>query len=390
MIDDRSLRISGRSLDDDLTLTLSLKDGRVAAVQEDEGKRGDLFIAPGLVDLQVNGYGGCDFNDAKDGQEWEGDLAKVTRLLWGKGVTSYLPTVITNDPKITERNLARIAFARKADPLVAASVAGIHLEGPFISPEDGPRGAHPAGFVRPPDWDGFRRMQDAAEGLIVIVTISPEWPGSPEFIARCVDSGVKVAIGHTAATPDQIREAALAGASLSTHLGNGSHPMLPRHVNYIWQQLSEDGLSASLIADGFHLPDAVLKVFLRAKRGKAFLISDMVYLSGMEPGIYHTTIGGKVRLGGDGRISLADNPSILAGSAQTLVDGIGNLVRKGLATPAEAWAMASEGPAAYLGLPVREGMKVGAPGDLVLLEIRDGRFVVKKTYKDGALVHSAS
>ena len=134
-----------------------------------------------------------------------------------------------------------------------AAIAGLHIEGPHISPEDGPRGAHPQHCVRPPDVDEFHRWQEASNGSVKLVTVSPEWPESPGYIEAVVREGVVVAIGHTKATTDQIRDAVNAGATLSTHLGNGAHSMLPRHPNYLWDQLAEDRLAASFIADGIHL-----------------------------------------------------------------------------------------------------------------------------------------
>ena len=220
------------------------------------------WIGPGLTDLQVNGYAGLDFNAPYLTTD---RVARLTRALWQEGVTSYLPTVITNSDEAIVASLRAIATARAADPLLAATIAGIHLEGPFISPEDGPRGAHDRAWVCPPDWARFARWQGAAGGGIRLVTLSPEWPEAPSFIARCTASGVVVAIGHTAATPAQIDAAVAAGARLSTHFGNGAHPLLPRHPNYLWSQLAHDTLAATLIGDPWHLPDAVLRVVMRVK-----------------------------------------------------------------------------------------------------------------------------
>ena len=142
---------------------------------------------------------------------------------------------------------------------------GFHVEGPHISPDDGPRGAHPQRWVRPPDLDEFRRWQDATDGRIRIVTLSPEWPEAPRYIEALVAKGVVASIGHTKATAQQIADAVSAGATLSTHLGNGAHPVLRRHPNYIWEQLAEDRLMADFIVDGIHLPTSFLKVALRAK-----------------------------------------------------------------------------------------------------------------------------
>src|SRR5207248_2337185 len=151
------------------------------------------------------------------------------------------------------------------DRAVAHAVAGIHLEGPYISAEDGPRGAHARRHVRPPDWDEFRRLQDASGGRVRLLTLAPEHDGAVHFIERLTAAGVVVALGHTAASGERIRDAVRAGARLSTHLGNGSHAVLPRHPNYLWEQLADDGLWASVICDGHHLPPSVVRCVVRVK-----------------------------------------------------------------------------------------------------------------------------
>ncbi|MEP7339131.1 MAG: amidohydrolase family protein, partial [Acidobacteriota bacterium] len=210
-----------------------------------------LRLAPGFVDLQINGYGGIDFNDASTTTE---QIVAAMQALWRTGVTSFCPTVITESSEHISKCLANLLRAADESPEFARAMLGIHLEGPFISPEDGPRGAHPRGHVRPPDWEQFRHWQEAARGQIRIVTLSPEWPESFDFIEKAAASGVIVAIGHTAATPAQIACAVQAGVKMSTHLGNGSHARIDRHPNYIWEQLANDALWASFIVDGHHLP----------------------------------------------------------------------------------------------------------------------------------------
>jgi N-acetylglucosamine-6-phosphate deacetylase len=175
------------------------------------------WIAPGLVDLQINGYHGVDFNTIPIEM---GSVEKVTRALWQEGVTSYYPTVITNGDESIEKALLSITEACSHDPVSNHGVAGIHLEGPFISPEDGPRGAHNRIYTKAPDWSLFQKWQEAAQGKIKIINLSPEWPESFVFIEKCVKQGVVVSIGHTAASAEQISKAVKAGAILSTHLGN--------------------------------------------------------------------------------------------------------------------------------------------------------------------------
>ncbi|CAG7623431.1 N-acetylglucosamine-6-phosphate deacetylase [Paenibacillus solanacearum] len=375
--------IEGRHYRTGEPVAVRIAGGVVAEIIKPELERpeADLpWLAPGLTDLQINGYRGRDFNTLPFDEEMVRD---ITRELWAEGVTSYFPTVITNAPEAIREAVATIARACSRYAEVAGCIAGIHVEGPFISPEDGPRGAHDRSFVRPPDWDLFRRWQEAAEGRIKIITVSPEWAEAPDFIEKCADSGVTVSIGHTKATSEQIRDAVRAGARLSTHLGNGAHPVLPRHPNYIWDQLAEDALSACLIADGFHLPPAFIRTALRVKGDKAMLVSDAVSLSGMPPGTYETNIGGKVVKSPEGKLHLAEQPAILAGSAQMLLWGIERLVAGGLCSLPGAWDMASIRPASFMNLPQAGGLAEGAPADLVLFRREGDRLVLEQTYKRG-------
>lgn len=381
---DQVLSIKGRHYRTGEPIIVEIEGGRIVQVRQSKAQKHFFWIGPGLIDLQVNGYFGVDFNTTPLSYE---SILQVTQRLWQEGVTTYLPTVITNSDENIEALLRSISNTIRHNPLLADTIAGIHLEGPFISPIDGPRGAHDRRYVKPPDWDLFKRWLHVADGQIRLVTLSPEWPNATSFIENCTEMGVKVAIGHTAANTDQIKKAVRAGASLSTHLGNGAHPVLPRHPNYIWDQLAEDALWASVIADGFHLPEAVLKVFMCVKRDKIFLISDVVHLGGLKPGHYTTHIGGSVVLTHDGKLHLAHDPQLLAGSVQTLRECVGNMVSKGLCTISEAWEMASVRPAKYLGVPVAKDIAPGEPADLVLFEF-DHQVRIIQTIKSGVMVHS--
>ncbi len=323
------------------------------------------IIAPGLVDLQVNGFAGHDFNHYPLSDT---ALTGATRRLWQTGVTQFLPTVITNGSEAIAQMVATIRQMIEQGLPESRSVAGIHLEGPFLSPEDGPRGAHQRQHIQPPSWSRFTAWQEAAHGWIKILTLSPEWPGAGDFILRCRAGGTLVSIGHTAADAQQIATAVAAGASMSTHLGNGAHLLLPRHPNYLWEQLAEDRLACAFIADGEHLPASVMRVFMRVKGERALIVSDATSLAGMPPGRYRTHIGGDVLLSDEGRLSVADSPHLLAGSAQPLLQGVNNLIRLKLAERAEAIDMASLRPARLLNLPAAAGLSPGAPLNAVLLE----------------------
>jgi N-acetylglucosamine-6-phosphate deacetylase len=299
-----------------------------------------LIELPGFFDLQVNGFAGVDFNAphlAPDRVSGALDRMRAT------GVTRCLPTLITSAFDRFAAN-ARI-LARMTHP----AIAGLHMEGPYISVEDGARGAHPAEHVIPPTVDDFARRQDAAEGRIALVTLAGEAPGAPAFIEHLAASGVRVALGHTAASPLQIADAIAAGATLATHLGNGCAQMLPRHPNVIWELLAADGVFASVIADGHHLPPSTLKAIVRAKDPRwTLLVTDAIAAAASPPDDY--TVGPVTgRLGEDGRVSLPGTP-YLAGSSLTMDRAVANAVRfTGLAIE-EVAAMASSIPATYLGL----------------------------------------
>lgn len=298
-------------------------------------------------DLQINGALGIGFtSDTLTITE----IRRISEELARHQVSGFCPTVITASFETQVASLRSLARSRREDVQLRERMPAFHLEGPYLSAEDGPRGAHPLEHVREPDWDEFRRLQDAAEGLIRLVTLAPERQGAIDFIGRLCASGVVVAVGHTAATPGQIRDATRAGAVLSTHLGNGSHAMLPRHDNYLWEQLACDDLMASIIADGHHLPASMLKVILRAKSAsRMILISDASPLAGLPAGRYGHW-GTEMEVSTTGRISVAGTP-FLAGSGAFLDECVAHFAAVTGLAMTEAIAMASANPRRLLGLP---------------------------------------
>lgn len=345
-------------------------------------------LAPGFVDLQVNGFAGIDFNDPVITIE---EIEQALRALFATGVTRFFPTVITGPPDDMRAALAKLAEARNRLPMGEA-IAGIHLEGPYISPEEGPRGAHPAAWVRPPDLEEFRRLQEAARGLIRLVTLAPEWPQAPEFIRALVAEGITVALGHTAASGDQIQMAVEAGATVSTHLGNGAHSLLPRHPNYILEQLAEDRLAAGFIVDGIHLPACFLKVALRAKGiDRSFLVTDASAPANCPPGLYR--LGGQqVELTPDERVVLAGQ-SRLAGSALRMDRGVANLMRLAGLSLADAVAMATVNPARVVRLPSRQqGLAVGELADVIEFRFKADPPSIKivRSWLAGRLVYGSA
>ena len=358
--------ITGRDPETGQTVRVEVDAGRIAAI-EPVAATGDAYLAPGLIDLQVNGYMGCDLNR---GSITVGDVSALAAALRTCAVTTFLPTLITAPRDSLLQALATIAEARRGDPLLARSIPYVHVEGPWLSDQDGPRGAHPVEHVRAPDLAEFHAWQDACDGLVGMVTLSPHHDNSDAVIRELTDTGVHVALGHTHASPEQIVAAVDAGARLSTHLGNGAAALLPRHPNYIWTQLAEDRLTATFIADGHHLSGDPLKAMVRAKGlERSILVSDSVALGGLPPGQYDQPIGGRLELGADGRLGIVGTP-YLAGAALPLKDGIARAVALAGLSLADAVRLATVNPGRFVG--GRGRLEVGGDADLVRFRWQPG------------------
>ena len=319
-----------------------------AVVTRDEGGRPVAAAGPGLVDLQINGYAGMSFNDAPERLSVKA-VAAACEKMGRRGVVGVLATLTTAPVELMIARVRRLKQLRDEDEAIAAMIAGLHIEGPMISPDDGPRGAHSAKYVTTPaDAPGF--LDDilaAAEGLVRILTLAPELPGAMELISQASAAGVVVSLGHHQAGPDVISEAVAAGARMCTHLGNGSHALLPRLDNYVQHQLAEDRLVAGFIADGHHIPFPTLKNFLRAKTtARSVLVTDAVSAADGDPA-----------LAPDGVVRLKGTP-YLAGSALTLDRAVLNVAAHCDVSFEVAWAMASIQPAALVGLPAPQTIEV--------------------------------
>ena len=346
------------------------------------------YVAPGWIDLQVNGFAGADYCSPVTSHE---DIARSIQAMYATGVTRLFPTVITGSPENMSGALANLAHARRSIP-EGVAMAGFHVEGPYISPEDGPRGAHPQRWARPPDIDEFRRFQDAAEDGIRLITVSPEWPQACSFIEQVVATGVVVSIGHTKASTLQIQDAVRAGATMSTHLGNGAHATLPRHPNYIWDQLAEERLAASFIVDGIHLAESFLRVALRAKGlERCILVTDAVMPAGCSPGVYK--LGEvDVELHSDGSVRMLGGTR-LAGSALRMDHAIGNVMKFAGLSLRDAITLATRNPARVGRVASRQrGLTPGDHADLVKFRFDEGGKTVHvmETYVGGQLVFKAS
>ncbi len=380
----RSLSLKALHYETLQPVRIDVVDGVISAVVALENVESDsaLFIvAPGLIDNQVNGYAGVDFSGDQLLAE---DIVKATVSLWKTGITTYLPTLVTNTPQNLIRNF-RILSASLSHEAVQSSVPGFHLEGPWLSKLEGFRGCHPEDQLSLPDLNLLKSFQEAACGRIVQLTLAPELSGAMELISYCKDHGIVSAIGHSNAGSREIQDACVRGTTLSTHLGNGCANLIHRHHNPIWSQLAHDQLIPTVIADGHHLTPEELRVFLKAKGSdRLILTSDITFLAGMPAGRYRFA-GAEVVLTEDGMLKSADQ-ECLAGASLPLLKGVENMMRFTNCSLGEAINLASKNVAAVYGWKDRGSILPGMRADLLILENNDGKLKVKKTIIKGKIV----
>jgi len=366
---------------------IEIVDGLIGNIIEisrlkDENK--NLFIAPGLIDNQINGYANVDFSGSNLSA---GDVIGATKAILRDGVTSFLPTLITNSGENLIKNFSILNEALNKDELLRESIPGFHLEGPYISNEEGFRGCHPVQYIRKPSWDEFSGYQKASGGRIIQLTIAPELEGAMEFIRLCTLNGIVVAIGHTNASSEQIRQAVENGVRLSTHLGNGCANLIHRHNNPIWPQLANDRLIPSIIADGHHLLPDEIKVFYKVKGpDNLILTSDVIHLAGMAPGKY-SFLESEVILTAEGMLLNAEQ-NCLAGASFPLKRGVENMMKLTGCSLSKAINMASRNVARIYDLDDRGILVQGKRADLILFEREGNQLQIEKTYLCGKLVYS--
>jgi N-acetylglucosamine-6-phosphate deacetylase len=337
----------------------------------------DLYLCSGFFDPQVNGFAGVDFNSPYLSSE---GLQRAALSLASTGVTHFLPALITSSHQKMVRQLRIIGDALGNDPLLGKMCVGIHLEGPYISQEEGPRGVHPREFIRLPRWEELERFQEACGSRIECVTLAPEVKGAIPFIEKAAAQGMVIGIGHTDASEELLETAVQAGARLSCHLGNAPSALLPRHRNLIEKQLAMDQLMASIIADGIHLSPGLLKEYVRAKgMDRIVLTTDSMAGAGSSPGRY--TLGDlEVDVGLDRAARLAGT-SRLAGSTLTMDRAVTNVIRfAGIDLPS-AIRMAAKNVQKLFPEAGRE-IAPGRSADLVLFEYQR-ELVVRSTWIEG-------
>jgi len=367
---------------------IEIINGLIGNIVETQGSKNgglNIFVAPGLIDNQINGYAGVDFSGDNLLAD---DVVDAARVIWKEGVTSFLPTLITNSHENLIKNFRIIEEAARRDKQLGHSIPGFHLEGPYISPDEGYRGCHPLQYIREPGWQEFMSYQNAAGGKIIQVTVAPEIKGAMDFIRFCRHNGIVVALGHTNASAEEIEKAVENGASLSTHLGNGCANLIHRHKNPIWPQLANDKLTVSIIADGQHLSAEEIKVFYKVKGpDNIILTSDITYLAGMAPGKY-TFLESEVILTEDGML-LNQEQNCLAGATFSLKKGVENILNFTDCSLTNALNMASGNVARLYGLHDRGNLSQGKRADIILFE-RDGNLLkICQTFLNGKLVYKA-
>ncbi|MBE9512185.1 MAG: N-acetylglucosamine-6-phosphate deacetylase [Bacteroidetes bacterium] len=375
--------IKGILYSDKTPVEINISDGKISEIVrlEKENKTPDIYIAPGLIDIQINGYMGVDFGNPDLDIN---DLHKVVKSLWKEGVTTFFPTLVSADHEKLIKCFTALSQAFD-DPDISPSIPGFHLEGPYISPVKGFRGAHLEKYIRPPDWEEFIQYQQAARNKILLVTVAPEIDGAIPFIRKCTESGVIISLGHHNGTAEIIRQAADAGARISTHLGNGCANMINRHINPLWPQLADSRITPTLIVDGYHLTREEVQVFYKVKGpDNTILVSDALDLAGLEPGEYIRD-GRKVVLTPNVVRFPAEN--VLAGAASPISTCVGNIMQFTQCNLRQAIDMASANPARMFNLNMGE-ISTGKRADLILFTIEEEKLIIQKTIVAGKVVYT--
>ncbi len=322
----------------------------------------NLWLAPGLVDLQVNGYGGVDFQQDNLGVD---DLLMAARQLRKAGCTKFLLTLITDEwPKLTAR-LRRLRKLRSQSPELQAAIAGWHIEGPFLSSEPGFHGAHNPALMLNPTPAHIHELRAIAGSEPLLLTMAPERAGALEAMAVAASLGIKISLGHTNASAEMLRQSVEAGATGFTHLGNGCPRDLDRHDNILWRVLETPGLTAGLIPDSIHVSPALFRLLHRWLGADAiYYTTDAMSAAGAPPGRYK--LGAvEVEVGAD-QIVRQPGKTNFAGSALQPCDGVFRAAQILNCSWQEAWSRSARNPARLMGLSV--GLQAGCAADFCILK----------------------
>ena len=325
----------------------------------------DVWLAPTLVDLQVNGFAGVDFQ--RDHLTVE-QLLAATRALRAAGCTRFLLTLVTDEwPKLTAR-LRRLRKLRSASGELQHAIAGWHIEGPFLSGEPGFHGAHNPALMLDPAPEHIGELRAIADTDPLLLTMAPERKGALEAIARAKSLGVKVSLGHTNASADILQRAVAAGATGFTHLGNACPQQLDRHDNILWRALDTPGLTISLIPDQIHVSPALFRLVHNAlSREAIYYTTDAMAAAGAPPGRY--TLGAlEVEVGAE-QIVRQPSQNNYAGSALRPIDGVMRASQMLGCDWRRVWDSFSVCPSGFMG--IRHGLTMSGPADFCLVQTDD-------------------
>jgi N-acetylglucosamine-6-phosphate deacetylase len=333
---------------------------------------GEFWLSPGLFDIQVNGMLGYNLSDEDLTVE---RVAEINEALENRGVTRWCPTITTQDPAIVGRNLG--ILREVIEKKVAPNIHCIHMEGHYISSEEGYRGVHMERFIRDPDPEEFDRWQEKSGGHIGLFSLAPERKGAMEFIRKLRSDGVRVGLVHHHADHNTVLEAHAAGASLSTHLVNGCAKMIHRQHNILWSQLSIDDMWASFIADGYHIPHYTLRAVIKAQGiNRSILTSDLAHLSGMPEGEYFKYDRTVVVKDG-GLWVKSEGTDLLSGAVKTLEQDCEYLASHSGFSIEQALLMASLNPARYFGIEDQMELFPGRKPPMILFSWKNNKLSVK-------------
>lgn len=338
----------------------------------------NVWLAPALVDLQVNGFAGVDFQ--RDQLRLE-DLLTAARGLRRAGCSRFLLTLITDRwPDLMQR-LRHLRALRSSSPELGLAIAGWHLEGPFLSSEPGFHGAHDPELMLDPSVEQIKELRAVTGGDPTLLTIAPERPGAIEAIRLAVSLGIKVSLGHTNASMPQLREAIAAGATGFTHLGNACPKLLDRSDNILWRVLDLPGLMIGIIPDQIHVAPPLFRVLHRAAVSRTFYYTtDAMSAAGMPPGRYPV---GKLEadVGADQVVRRVDNGN-LAGSALRPIDGVFRAAAMLGKSWRELWHFHSVDPARWMGLT--SGLQPGQCADFCqVIANESGALERVETWRNG-------
>jgi len=348
--------------------TITVRDGRIAAITPSAVAADAPYLLPVLVDWQCNGGLGTYFNHiADDGVD---TLRAIAANLRRHGVGRVLLTLTTYERTGLLASARLLGEVLDDDADLAALFPGVFHEGYYMSQLEGWRGAHKLEWLRPPNYDEITEVDDLLGGRIRVVNIAPEEPGGLDFIDRAVAAGKRVALGHCCPDAATVAEAVARGASLVTHFGNGAATQVHRHHNPFWSFLAHPELALGLICDGFHLPPDLVRAAFAAKGRAACLpVSDASGYAGMPAGDYTAMGGRRFTIAPNGFLHLTGS-EILSGSWFQQDRCVEFLVRHAGFSFLDAWAQCSSVPAAAMGIDL-PALAVGAEASFVLAQWSD-------------------